>query len=218
MISQSPPIFAGRDLRAGGTWFGVRPDGFFVALTNQPDDTASSPDRISRGTLVVELLAAADADSARRVLSKFKTNPYNRFNLLVGYPDDFFVAYGRDLITQDSVPVGLSILGNGRLNSPDLSKVSRARDLYRQRCLVEPPTHAMKAILADVFFTPDEDNTLSVRPPALDAICVRTPVYGTRSSALVTFGRRRVDSYLYADGPPDETPFEDVTGQIRPAQ
>ena len=46
----------------------------------------------------------------------------------------------------------------------------------------------------------------------LSAVCVRTPVYGTRSSTLVALEARRVAQYWFADGPPDQAPFRDVMG------
>ena len=218
MVSQSPPIFAGRDLRAGGTWFGVRPDGFLVALTNQPESNRRLSGRISRGTLVTELLTLADTESARRFLSRLTLNPYNHFNLLAGYPDDIFVAYGRDGVALDTVPTGFSVLGNGRLNSPSLAKVARARDLFCRRGPSTDPSLVIQSILADRFFSNDDQVKHSFRPPALDSICVKTPLYGTRSSVRVTFGRRAIEAYYYADGPPDEVPFVDLTRKIRPAQ
>jgi hypothetical protein len=49
---------------------------------------------------------------------------------------------------------------------------------------------------------------------ALHALCVRTPAYGTCSSSIVALRPSGVARYLFADGPPDVTPFVDVTGAL----
>src|SRR5579864_4778659 len=56
---QHPPILAGRDLSAGGTWLGLTRDGRFAALTNYRDPSRQRHDAPSRGALVPATLATA---------------------------------------------------------------------------------------------------------------------------------------------------------------
>jgi uncharacterized protein with NRDE domain len=50
-----PGIWAGRDLRAGGTWLGWNRHGLVVAVTNRRSP-AAVPDALSRGRLALEAL------------------------------------------------------------------------------------------------------------------------------------------------------------------
>src|ERR1700758_1445802 len=55
-----PPILAGRDLRAGGTWMGVTRGGRFAAVTNFRDPSEKRSTARSRGTLVTDFLLGHD--------------------------------------------------------------------------------------------------------------------------------------------------------------
>ncbi len=48
----------GKDLRSGGTWFGVNPQGLFVAVTNRYEPR-STPESYSRGLLALDALHCA---------------------------------------------------------------------------------------------------------------------------------------------------------------
>ena len=50
-------ILGGQDVDKGGTWLGLRDDGFFVGLTNL---RSWAPNRASRGGLVMNALYAGD--------------------------------------------------------------------------------------------------------------------------------------------------------------
>jgi uncharacterized protein with NRDE domain len=50
-----PGVWAGRDLRSGGTWLGHNRHGLFVAVTNRRRP-APAPDAPSRGLLALETL------------------------------------------------------------------------------------------------------------------------------------------------------------------
>jgi hypothetical protein len=49
----------------------------------------------------------------------------------------------------------------------------------------------------------------------LQAICVRTPLYGTVSSTIAAVAPGEVVQYHHAEGPPCEQPFEDFTDLAR---
>lgn len=74
-----PDILAGRDLSAGGTWFGLTRTGRLALLTNVREPALLRPDAPSRGALVVDWLTAADDAPAfaRRLAAG-----YNGFNLI----------------------------------------------------------------------------------------------------------------------------------------
>jgi uncharacterized protein with NRDE domain len=72
-------ILAGRDLSAGGTWFGLSRAGRLALLTNVREPGRQTPDAPSRGALVVDWLRSSrDADAFAAGLA----DGYNGFNLI----------------------------------------------------------------------------------------------------------------------------------------
>ncbi len=49
----------------------------------------------------------------------------------------------------------------------------------------------------------------------LQAICVKTPVYGTVSATVAALRPGRIERYAFCEGPPDEGEFVDATSLIR---
>src|SRR6202451_3779908 len=80
--ASNPPILAGRDLSAGGTWLGMTATGRFAALTNYRDPEQRRPGTPSRGTLVTS--SVLSGDSVGRTLEQLSAEgaAYNGFNLL----------------------------------------------------------------------------------------------------------------------------------------
>lgn len=218
VIDDGPPrIVGGIDEARGGTWLGVSAAGGFAMVTNQRDPAGNDPARRSRGELVVELLRAGDAAAMRRLLAGLDATAYNPFNLLFGDAGGLHVGYGRrdrPAIALAAVPDGVSVLPNDDLESPAFPKVGRAHALIDDR--VAAPWDALRpallAALADHARPPLE--AIAPPPPGappwwtpafareLQALCIHTPAYGTRSASLVALAPGRVVDYWYADGPP----------------
>jgi len=227
-LLEQPKAVGGRDLAGPGTWMGVTSEGLFVGVTNQRGFAPRDPSKRSRGEIVIDALARGSSRAVLAYLRTLDARAFNDFNLLWGDASSLYVAYGRASqreLELEQVPPGLHVLPNDRLDSPDFAKVARARELIAP--LVDAPlpklTSALERALADRMLP--ELETIPV-PPAearfdrallreLAALCVRTPVYGTRSSTVVALGRTGVLHYGYADGAPDQTPFSDVTPLFR---
>jgi uncharacterized protein with NRDE domain len=224
-LLDAPSTVGGRDLEAGGTWMGVSATGLFVGVTNQRTFVAPDRAKRSRGELVMHALSLGAADDIRRWLARVDSREYNSFNLLFGDARALFAAYGRVSereIELAPVPEGIHVLPNDRLDAPDFIKVGRARQLLADR--TQAPWDELRATLAatlaDGLLPPLE--SLPEPPPGamfdrallarFAALCVRTPMYGTRSSTIVALTPGGVGHYLYADGPPDQTEFLDVSG------
>jgi uncharacterized protein with NRDE domain len=224
-ILEVPRTVGGLDMVKRGTWMGVTKEGLFVAVTNQRTVQAPDPTKRSRGEVVIKALKLNNRDAITRMLRTLDGRDYNSFNLLWGDAEQVSVAYAREgepELTIDSVPRGLHVLPNDRLDHPDFPKVKRAKKL------VEPYTHAsfdalaeaLKKTLADRQLPAlDDVPMLPVGAPIsretlreLSALCVRMPVYGTRSSSIVALARGRVGYYAYSESPPDRGIYQDVLG------
>ena len=81
---ESGDLLAGRDLQAGGTWFGVTRGGRWAAVTNYRTPAERRTGATSRGKLVSDFLTGAG--SAASYLEELATadDDYNGFNLLLG--------------------------------------------------------------------------------------------------------------------------------------
>jgi uncharacterized protein with NRDE domain len=224
-ILEQPSTVGGRDLEAGGTWMGVTAAGLFVGVTNQRTLVAPDRSKRSRGELVMRALAHGDVAQIRGFLAHEDGREFNAFNLMFGDARALYAAYGRSSqreIEVEPVPEGIHVLPNDRLDAPDFLKVERARHLLAAHVSAAwPELRARLAeTLADGVVPPIE--AIPNPPPEsvldraflarLAALCVRTPVYGTRSSTIVALTPGGVGAYWYADGPPDQTAFADVKG------
>ncbi len=228
LISSEPPVLAGRDERGGGTWLGVTARGRFVGLTNQRTGRVAEPGRRSRGQLVLDLLRTDDADAMARLLESLAPGDVAACNILFGSADEGLrVAYlGRsDDVVVEPVAEGIHVLPNDRLDSVGFTKVSRARELVGASAadLAWPALQERLAhLLADHRQPPLRE--VPRRPPGslmprrlvrrLDALCVHTFIYGTRSSSIVALEPGRVARYVFADGPPCRASFEDVLDRL----
>lgn len=187
-----PNVFAGRDLVAGGTWLGITGSGRIAAVTNYREPGAPRGWR-SRGDLVSEFLKgfASTEDYLAEVTAR--SNDYSGFNLLVGEIEPtrcdlgYFSNRGGGARKLESGVYGLS---NHLLDTPWPKVVNGKNRL--ERILAKPfDKQSLFRLLADEALAPDADLPDTgigyEKEKALSAIFIKTPVYGTRCSTVVTF-------------------------------
>lgn len=223
--SERPRIVGGRDLEKNGTWFAVRPDGFFCGLTNRRPEAPPNPAARSRGEVVLEVLRAAHPDDAAKYVAGLDARDYNGFNLLFGTAERLYTASVWPWLPAPEVaPVapGVHVLPTSRLDAADYPKVARLR-AHLESPLPEdwPALRAhLQAALADHTQPPPEAVGTSGFFPvemlcALDALCIHLPNYGTRSSSLLALAPGRVLHAEHAEGAPCTHAFEAYDALLR---
>ncbi|MBN1206028.1 MAG: NRDE family protein [Myxococcaceae bacterium] len=222
-------LVPGLDETRGGTWMGVTERGFFAGLTNQRGALAQGLAPRSRGEVVLEALRAGSVEAVERYLDTLDPLAFNPFNLLYGDARQLRVAYARPglaRLTQAEVPPGIHVLPNDVLDAPALPKVERARVLAAEHARRPWPELAtwLQELLADHHLPPEDQ--LPEPPPGapfsrelarqLQALCIHTPAYGTRSSALLALALGRVAHFLSSQAPPCQRAFQDLRSMLAP--
>jgi len=205
-LSEEPLVVGGRDEEKGGTWLGASAGGLFVGLTNQRSGGRMDPSLRSRGEVVLGALRQPDLDGALAWLGALGGPDYNPFNLLLGDGRRLFVAYARPSAPRlelDELPPGIWTLPNDRLGSPDFPKIDRAARL------------AAGLVALDWAELVPRAQALLGDHEEPDALCVHSPIYGTRSSTLLAIGAGGVEHDLHAEGPPCQASFVDYTALFR---
>lgn len=193
-------ILSGRDLSAGGTWFGLTAAGKFALLTNIRDPSRQDPQAPSRGMIIPDWLtttASPDRFWVRAALSG-----HNGFNLIAAdfaLGDCWWMSSVRASPTR--LESGVFGLSNGALDEPwpkvvrlkqQLGDaVQRATDAAQPGAGADALAQVLLNALSDT--TPASDEALpSTGVPlelerALSPIFIRTPDgrYGTRSSTVL---------------------------------
>lgn len=191
--NDAPEILAGRDLFAGGTWFGVTRTGRFAAVTNFRDPSQRHPHPKSRGLLVSEFLRSSESmrDFATRI--DVERNNFDGFNLLFGDRQSIWYVSNRTTELASPLPPGVHALSNHLLNTPwpKVERVKRAMtDLLHQQSENALESGVFSA-LADEHAVPDEQlpsTGVSLQwERALATAFIRTEGYGTRSSTMLTY-------------------------------
>jgi uncharacterized protein with NRDE domain len=207
----------GVDVQSGGTWLGVTRNGRIVAVTNQRAAAPPAPGARSRGHAVRGALAAPDLEAFVRALDP---REFSSMNLLFGDAAQLSVAYfRRDTGTAEiqRLPHGVHVLCNDTIDAPGFPRGQRLAGVIRASAGAGAPWPVMRARFAAAL----GDHTRVPVPggdPLLEAmtsVCIHSPVYGTRSSAIVALGHGRVREYLHAEGPPCTAPFVDYTELVR---
>ncbi|MGQ0543384.1 MAG: NRDE family protein [Blastocatellia bacterium] len=190
-----PDIYAGRDMVGGGTWLGVTRSGRFAAVTNYRDPKAASGD-LSRGNLVADFLKSEINGSDYLESVANAADRYSGFNLLIGEISgerkEAFYFSNRDHHILEILS-GVYGLSNHLLDTP-WPKIERGKQSFAKiidENLIRKPE--LFDLLADETLADDEalpDTGIGYeREKLLSAIFIKTPVYGTRSSTVLTIDR-----------------------------
>lgn len=200
----APGIVGGLDLRSGGSWLAIARDGRFAGVTNQREAVREVAPR-SRGELVVALTSQPDRAAMRAYVQALDATQYASGNLLFGDASGADVAYVRRAGTVELAPLGpgVHVLTNDRIGSPEFPKADYAAE--RLATLAGAAWPAWRAALPGIL----ADHTMPRHDP-LQALCIHTPIYGTRSATLAAIGAGGTEALWWADGPPCTTPFVDA--------
>ncbi len=200
-------VLAGRDLVAGGTWFGVTRTGRWALITNFREGIPRDPYAPSRGELVTRMLhdAASPLRSSAALLPE--GGRYHGFNLLVGDGSDAAFASNR---ASGALALGEGIhgLSNHLLNTPWPKLLRSKARLAEWLSDDDPAIEAAFAFLADR--APASDTALpatGISPQwerLLSSPFIVSPDYGTRSSTVLLIARdgsvRFIERSFDADG------------------
>ncbi|MFJ3482682.1 NRDE family protein [Pseudomonas sp. NPDC090202] len=196
----TPQVYAGRDLEAGGTWLGVNADGRFAALTNirNPGQPLG---RRSRGELVAQFLTGSLSvdDYLREVAGR--SAEYSGFNLLVGDRQALHFLSGAER-TPRRLEAGVYGLSNAGLDTP-WPKLVKARSALSAQ-LDNPQPEALFGFLADPTAAPDAelpDTGVGLNTEKLlSSVFISSTNYGTRASTVLIVaadGSRRLIEHSF---------------------
>jgi uncharacterized protein with NRDE domain len=110
-------IIAGKDLRGGGTWMGIHPNGKWALLTNYRDFKRPQRGEISRGKLVQNFLEREESPKEYVQHIYKNKNRYEGFNLLVSDGEELFYLNNYEENFREIQP-GIYGLSNGLINDP----------------------------------------------------------------------------------------------------
>ncbi|AZP13605.1 NRDE family protein [Undibacterium parvum] len=194
----SPQIFAGRDLRSGGTWMGLTNGNSsdtsqrkFAAITNIRAPSETRAEAASRGELVANYLGGNLSARAYVDTIRPQAHLYNGFNLLLADQDDLIWFSNRnqdDVRNGQPLAAGIYGLSNASLDTP-WSKVVKTKAEFASLICQQAPDQAYFEMLSNTTPAPDcrlPDTGISLAMERLlSAACIESPNYGTRVSTLV---------------------------------
>jgi uncharacterized protein with NRDE domain len=187
-----PKIIAGRDLKNGGTWMGMSPDGRLAAITNYRDPRSLKPDAPTRGTLVTKFLSGGMSAYGYLEEVRLSAGDYNGFNLIVYDGGNLCFFSNREGVVR-SISPGVHGLSNHLLDTP-WPKIKRGLSLFKSATADETISEeSIFKILRDRNFPPDselpETGMGNAWERILSPIFIDSDIYGTRSSSFVSIDR-----------------------------
>jgi uncharacterized protein with NRDE domain len=208
---RSPPLLAGRDLEAGGTWLGVNAAGLVAGLTNLWEGRAPDPRLASRGAVVLGLLAHRELEQAKRWIQAEgagRTNPY--IAVCADRSGRGFCVESQPTQRLWDLGAGVHVFGNQSPESEPAKTAQAVRDVRasfaaRRGDGADEILAALKPALA---------RHRGARGP-LESVCVHTETgFGTVSSTCILLGEAE-SAYFHAAGPPCTTGFDSYEEPLR---
>lgn len=199
-LGSDTEILSGRDLSAGGTWFGLTAAGRLGLLTNIRDPARQDPQAPSRGRIIPDWLTTTT--SPDRFWVRAALTGHNGFNLIAAdfsRGDCWWISSARASPTR--LESGVFALSNGLLDEP-WPKVRRLKQQLGEAILrateapsTTPGSDALAQVLlgalTDATPAPDDELPSTGVPLDLERVLspafIRTPDgrYGTRSSTVL---------------------------------
>jgi uncharacterized protein with NRDE domain len=207
-----PAILAPRDESAGGTWIGYNEAAVFAGITNRWIEESLPAER-SRGYLVRDALGAQSAETGARLIERaLDRHSYDGFNLLIAdQTAAIYMEWDGTLSIRNFDPgvhVVVNVGADGQYRIPNNRAAAgreQADNAGRIRARLQPDPGECGRTWLDRAATTIADHEYGV--------CIHEESFGTRSSSVLSLGtEKRV--YRYADGPPCETEYERVEGQV----
>lgn len=181
-------VLAGRDLVAGGTWFGVSREGRFGLVTNFRERPGADP-AMSRGQLLNDFFASplTVSDFGGRI----DGSGYAGFNLIIGeLGGETLYVSNRGEPAVRTLPSGIYAVSNAMLDTP-WPKLVRVRSAMTD--WFDTPEHNLEALFKPLRDTKESASPdtpeLDIPAPfnkALTAPFIIGENYGTRSTSVVT--------------------------------
>jgi len=199
---EQPGVIAGRDRTGGGTWMGVNSHGVVATALNRRGTLGPAAGKRSRGELPLLALAHRSADAAAASVAALDASAWRSFNLVLADRDGavFVRGLGHGHPEAQRLAPGLHMVTAHDPDDPQSPRVAGHMARFRSARPPEPPNWLdWQAILAD----------RSGRPGAQMNVVPRGG-FGTACSSLLALPREGPPAWLFAAGPPDETPFQPV--------
>ncbi|MCR2746930.1 NRDE family protein [Limnobacter parvus] len=192
-------MVAGKDLQSGGAWLGVGTNSEFALLTNVRNSALNMPATApTRGELVVNSIATGKGPSKENALG------YAGFNLIHGNLNSlvFSCTSNQGLKLQNDLPFTVSLnqgihsLSNGHFGAPwpktrklEAGLKSQLETPNTQAITIKELESALFDLLANTSLAADDQLPSTGVPyeweKMLSAVKIVSPLYGTRSSAVV---------------------------------
>lgn len=195
--NDSPDIFAGRDLKALGTWLGVSKSGRFAALTNWTDLSVSSSTGRSRGELPGNFLKSDI--SALEFIEGINGADYSGFNLIV-YDTEQLAYYSNRTNEKRILDAGVYGITNTRLGGEWKKAVVGSQMLAELGPCYE--ANAIVEMLQRNTTEDDFDSRIETTPERAESPCfILGDAYGTRASTAVIIGGSEITFREQSFGP-----------------
>ena len=211
LLTATPRIVGGRDLRAGGTWLAISEHGVVAGLLNRRTEALPLASKRSRGELPMLALGERTAAAAAARVGALDGETYNAFNLLVADRDEAWVAQNHDHEMRITpLAAGLHLVSNLDVDDPTCPKIARSHVRFAaagDAFALDGDEAGFRAALHAIV----SDHTLTLDPrlpDALGAICVHAGRFGTRCSSLLLLDDTGRWRHWFAAGPPCTHGFE----------
>lgn len=184
----SPPIIAGKDKKASGTWLGISAQGRFAAITNYRDMSSIKPDAPSRGEIVKNALVSPLSTEAYLQKLQKSAKEYNGFNLITGSRDKLFYFSNKTMKIEELKP-GIYGISNALLDTP-WPKTKWAKTRFTQ--ILDAGDRKVNDYFSmltnsDSFSQEKLPKTglSNAMERAVSAVFIKTEDYGTRCSTVL---------------------------------
>ena len=203
--NDGPPLLAGRDLQAGGTWLGLDASGRIALVTNYRDPSLPRPEGTSRGTLIGEFLGGRQGAVEFVRATAARAGQFSGFNLLAMDHEGLGYVTSHPRPEARTLPLGVYGLSNRQLDTP-WPKLLRTRERFEQELAGDHPRpEALMRMLSDRTMAADDvlpDTGIGLEwERLLSAPFIASDGYGTRCSTVVLIrndGRVTVEERSHA--------------------
>ena len=198
---------AGRDLLAGGTWLGVNEFGVVAGVTNRRAEAVRNSSMKSRGSLVLESLAAGSLEGVGEVLSSYNWEEFNPFNFFYGDTSGAVLCTNHGGERSIELPPGPYVLTNQDLEDQGCPE---ARRIVSRVGVLPREGEGLVKFLIELLKSHEGADVDS-----LSATCVHLDFYGTLSSTIILMAEDKACSrYLHCEGAPCGGRFVDRSAEL----